>query len=259
MTEKLKIIAALPPRYVINNPHPDCEEAHMTYCIGRRSRLYKSREDIPRAGGFMVLEIGRLEGGGPSSAIIGNVLGECERRRFLGVVLDSGGRGKTAVTLSLAHALASALREKGLLFFVPEEFSAAGERAIIRVQAALSGGTLTRHLRDFAEKYGAQRVAVEIERVRMDFSLPERSGLGRDLSPAELDGLIAKHAGQIFYSQELAANYFSYTEKGKTGFVLFDDANSIKQKLTIARETGIRFAFLFYPQVTDIFDEILEF
>ena len=259
MAERLKIIAALPPRYIINNPHPGCETAHMAYSVGRGFRLYRAREMANASGGFMVLEIGRFQGGGPSASIVDNVVSECERREFKGVVLDADGRSKTAVTMSLAHSLAAALQKKELLLFVPEDFYTAGENMIIRLSTALSGGTLIRHLSDCTEKYGAKNVAVEIERVRMDFNIPSLSGVGKELSPAGLEKLTAKRSGKLFYSPELATNYFMHRENGQPGFVLFDDADSIKKKLSVVRNADIRFAFVYYPQVMDILDDILTF
>ena len=52
------------------------------------------------------------------------------------------------------------------------------------------------------------------------------------------------------------ANYFTYTEGNAGHFVLFDDAGTLRQKIRLARELGIREAFLMYPEVADILTEI---
>ena len=257
MTETPKIIVALPSGYASVNLPANIDAAHMTYCIGRGFRLYKARERFSRSGGFMVLEISRFQGGGPIAAITENVISECIKRHFKGVVLDSCGLRETPATLALVQSLSLALQKKGLLLFVPEVFGDTGRNAIVRVTTALSGGTLTRHLQDCTKKYGIKNLAVEIERVRMDFSLPSHSGTGHELSVAGLDTLMSKRDGKTFYSPELAANYFIHHENSQPKFVLFDDADSIKKKLSLVRDTGIPFAFLFYPQVSDILDDVL--
>jgi hypothetical protein len=106
-------------------------------------------------------------------------------------------------------------------------------------------------------KYGVQRIALEIERVRMDFTLPSVNGTGKELSAYELDALIEQHKTQSFFSKDLYAFYFNYREKKGTHFVLYDNGVSIKRKLQAAGNIGVEHAFLFYPHVNDIIDKII--
>ena len=203
----------------------------------------------------MVLEIGRYTGGGPAAAFITEAVDECANRNFSGIAIDTGGAKHSPSALPLSRLLATAAEQNGLQLFVPESLSAAGENAIVRISTALSGGTLTRHMTDAVDKYGAGRVALEIERVCMDFELPTPSGIGKALSQRELAALMSRHTAHPFFSPALGTNYFAYRDKNAR-FVLFDDAVSIRHKLSLGVRLGIESAFLFYPHVTDMWDEI---
>jgi spore germination protein YaaH len=121
----------------------------------------------------------------------------------------------------------------------------------------LSGGTLSGHISDAIAKYGNSRVALEIERVRMDFSLPATQGTGKELTAEDVQSLIEQYNPQSFLSKDLCAYYFTYHDKKGTHFVLYDNGASIKRKLSVAAKMNIEDAFIFYPHVTDIIDKIV--
>ena len=56
----------------------------------------------------------------------------------------------------------------------------------------------------------------------------------------------------IYYSRELAANYFTYPTERGTHFVLFDDAETLRRKVRLAESYGIREAFVMYPEICDL-------
>ena len=56
----------------------------------------------------------------------------------------------------------------------------------------------------------------------------------------------------MFFSQDLCARYFTYTREGETHFVLFDDADTLQQKLQTGTRMGFSAAFLMYPEVRDL-------
>ena len=91
----------------------------------------------------------------------------------------------------------------------------------------------------------------------MDFVLPCRSGEGTPLTPEELSALREKCGAAVFFSEELCANYFSYTAQGRAHFVLFDTAETLRRKLRLGRERGMETAFLMYPEVSDLLPELL--
>ncbi len=111
--------------------------------------------------------------------------------------------------------------------------------------------------RDAAARYGTQRIALDCQRLAMDFVLPCRSGEGTPLTPEELSARRERCGAAVFFSEELCANYFSYTAQGRAHFVLFDTAETLRCKLRLGRERGIETAFLMYPEVSDLLPELL--
>ena len=88
----------------------------------------------------------------------------------------------------------------------------------------------------------------------MDFPLPCPSGIGTPLSREELR---CRMPSVTFFSRELCARYFTYQENGQHHFVLFDDAETLNQKVRIAREAGFTAAFFTWPEIEDIAPQIL--
>lgn len=90
----------------------------------------------------------------------------------------------------------------------------------------------------------------------MDFRLPARSGQGEPLTQAALDALIREHQPAVFFSKDLFARYFTYAKNGESHFILFDDADTLRQKLRLGRQLGVAAAFFQWPEVSDIADSL---
>ncbi len=141
----------------------------------------------------------------------------------------------------------------------PRHMPPAPKKTKIIISSALSGGSLTLRLSEAAEKYGAERVTLGVERVAEDFFLPSPNGQGVPLSREALKKRMAERSPSVFFSKELCAHYFTYMSKESGAhFVLFDDAASIRHKLQIAGKLKIREAVLAYPQADDLLAQILE-
>ena len=106
-----------------------------------------------------------------------------------------------------------------------------------------------------AHRFGG--VLADCQRLAMDFVLPCRSGEGTPLTPEELSARRERCGAAVFFSEELCANYFSYTAQGRAHFVLFDTAETLRCKLRLGRERGMETAFLMYPEVSDLLPELL--
>ena len=169
------------------------------------------------------------------------ILGECHAHRFGGVLADFEG-GAREDRLPFLSRLGAMLAQSGRRLYVPERFS---------------GGTLRERLSDAAARYGTQRIALDCQRLAMDFVLPCRSGEGTPLTPEELSARRERCGAAVFFSEELCANYFSYTAQGRAHFVLFDTAETLRCKLRLGRERGMETAFLMYPEVSDLLPELL--
>ena len=61
-----------------------------------------------------------------------------------------------------------------------------------------------------------------------------------------------KHHSSVYFSRELMANYFTYSAERGTHFVLFDDEETLRQKVSLAQRLGIPSAFVMYPEIADL-------
>ena len=150
--------------------------------------------------------------------------------------------------LALLEALSPLLTSCGRTLYVPEHCPVAG--ATILLCTALSGGTLEGRLTQAVDQYGAEHMALDLQRLAMDFPVPCPSGQGTALTRSQLAALAAGRS--TFYSDALCARYFTLTREGRTHFILFDDAQTLRRKLALARSQGIRDALVMLPEVEDI-------
>ena len=135
---------------------------------------------------------------------------------------------------------------------MPESYAAASG-AIPLICTAISGGNFVQRLQEAAAgRGGAGGLALDVQRLRMDFTLPAQSGEGRPLSGRELQDLLDRESPSVFFSQDLCARYFTYARDGETHFVLLDDADTLSQKLRTGGNMGFAAAFLMYPEVQDL-------
>ena len=129
--------------------------------------------------------------------------------------------------------------------------------AISLIGTAISGGNFAQYLQESAAAHGgASRTALDVQRLRMEFTLPSRTGRGKPLSQQELKQLLDQEQPAVFFSEDLCARYFTYRRDGDTRFVLFDDAETISRKLRLGAELGFAAAFLLWAEIRDIAGKI---
>jgi hypothetical protein len=257
LEKDVRIFLAAPPESVSAAAGTGLRVAYMIYRIGRGYHLFRAERARVHSGGLMVLDTDGYAGGGPAWALITEILGECRRQSFEGIVLDIGGAPAKPL-FPLAGELGAEAAKNGLRLYVPEKMAASSKDAVVLLPTALSGGTLYEHIVSALARYGVGRVALEIERVRMDFTLPATSGTGRELTPEAFSALVEQYRPRSFFSEALYAQYFTYPDKKGTHFVLYDDAASIRRKLTLAGRMGIDSVFMFYPHVRDLVGELMD-
>lgn len=255
MDNSTNVVFAAPPEYVGAASQTGLPVAYMIYRIGRGYHLFRAKGLDWINGGIMVLDTDGYSGGGPLSALISEILGECMQKGFHGIILDSGGKSSKQLA-AMASRLAQDAMKRGIRLYVHDVLAYASDKTVVLVPTALSGGTLSGYLDDAVNRFGKERVALEIDRVRMDFTLPASSGTGKELRAGELQALMDTYHPQSFLSRDLCAYYFTYHDKNGTHFVLYDNAASIRRKLSVAAKMGIDSAFIYYPNVTDIIEEI---
>ena len=118
---------------------------------------------------------------------------------------------------------------------------------LVLVGTAVSGGSLRGLLEEAVNHFGAERIALWIEKTLMDFPLPCPCGVGKRLTREELQSLQRRFNPRVFFSKPLCAKYFTYTNGEVMHFVLFDDGETIQKKLELADAYHIRHVFSIYP------------
>ena len=231
--------------------------AHVAYRIGPGSTLLRQSLPLQTRGGLLSVSDREAPMIGDPDALCAAVQRECGRWGYTGAVLDFEEpirRDRLAFAQRLGPALASARRT----LYLPERYAQnAGDGTVILICTAISGGSLNQRLQDAAEAHGgAGRLALDVQRLRMDFRLPARSGEGEPLDEERFRKLMERESPSVFFSPELCARYFTYTRGGEFHFVLFDDAETLNQKLKLGASMGFSAAFLMWPEVRDIMGKL---
>lgn len=256
MEEKQRFILAVAPGSLTAAQRLGLPLAHLAYRVGGGPHLFRSSSPVAPRGGLLVMDAPRFQGGGEAEAFCGEVLRECAARKFSGVVCRFAGRPHPQLEEAAAR-LGEVCAQRGMNCYVSEPYGAAVPQARVLIPTALSGGSLRSRLEEAQGRFGPDRVALWVERVREDFLLPSPSGSGKALTGEELAQLRAEQGGSVFFDHQLCAHYFTYMAGEQGHFVLFDDAGSVRKKLQIARELGISTAFLPYGEMADILGEVL--
>lgn len=224
--------------------------AHVAYRIGPESQLLRQSLLLQTRGGLLSLSDRDAPPISAPEALCAGILRECARRSYTGVLLDFEAR-PSADRQVFAAMLAQHLRKTRRTLYVPESCAVPG--AVPLICTALSGGSFPQRLQEAARQFGgAEHLGLDVQRLRMDFTLPAKSGEGRPLSAEEFRSLVEKESPAVFFSQELCARYFTYMQDQETHFVLFDDESTIRQKLKTGEAMGFSAAFFMWPEIRDI-------
>lgn len=226
--------------------------AHVAYRLGEGSTLLRQNLLLQARGGLLTISDRDAPAVESPETLCAAVLRECGRRGYTGVLLDFEApptRDRLALAAQLSQALSGARRT----LYVPEPYGAAAPAAVPLICTALSGGSFSQRLREAAERPGgAGRLALDVQRLRMDFSLPSPTGEGEPLTAGALESLMEQQQPTVFFSQDLCARYFTYARDGQTHFVLFDDADTLNRKLLLGQRLGFSAAFLMWPEIRDV-------
>lgn len=257
MQGETKLILTAPPTAASAATSHGLPVGHMAYRVGPGAHLLRANIPINLRGGLMVVDGSAFDGRGDPAVFSQQVIRECSARGFDGVILDFEGRPHPLLG-QIVNRLGTLLSRRGWPLYVTEEYAGFSDQARVIIPSALSGGSLTQRLTEAVERYGAERVALGVQRVAEDFTLPAPSGSGTPLSRQELSRRIESRGAAVFFSDELCAHYFTYmSRQNGAHFVLFDNAASIRKKLRIARSLGLHACILAWPEVEDILTQIL--
>ena len=226
--------------------------AHAAYRIGSDSTLLRQNLLLQTRGGILCISDSQAPVIPDAEKLCAAVQRECTRRGYTGVFLDFE-QSISPDRLAFIRRLAQQCSAANWPLYITERGGASTSGVIPLIGTALSGGNFTQYLQESAARYGgAPRAALDVQRLRMEFSLPAPTGRGMPLSGAELKHLMAREQPAVFFSKDLCARYFTYRKEGHTRFVLFDDAETISRKLKLGAELGFSAAFLLWPEIQDI-------
>jgi len=250
----LQVYLATAPKYYREASSYHHRIAHAAYRIGIDSRLLRQAMPMSTKGGILVLSD---RGAAPilrPEQLCRDILQECFQRNFHSVLADFEERA-TPDRVTFLQRLQATLQKNSRTLFLPEAI-AKHLGGIAVINTALSGGNLKERMQEAAEQFGRERVALDLERLIMSFPLPCPDGKGAPLRREQLDELMRTHAPLSFYSPDLAAKYFTYAKNGTYRFVLYDDTQTIREKIRLGHSLGFSTAFLMYPETEDLLPQL---
>lgn len=231
-------LVTVPPQQLSRIQGWDVTPAHLAYRIGRGPHLFRAGGNVPLKGGLMVLDNQGFDAQGPVGPFCQEVARECLARGFTGAVLDFEGR--LPPLEQIAAQLDEAFSRRGWSLYVPEAYGHTAPHARVIIPSALSGGSLSLRLEEAGERFGRDRLALALQKTAEDFFLPSPTGSGVPLSHEELEQRLNRMRPAVFFSNELCARYFTYmSRESGAHFVLFDDGDTLRRKVEVARKMGV--------------------
>lgn len=188
---------------------------------------------------------------GIANRVADDIAFEAKRMDALGVFADF--ERDTAACQAVIAATEKALFKENIPFFVPFSSGKFTEHAILTVDTAISGGSLVERISSLQGRYGSHRIAALLRMISSDFVLPSSSPYGKTLSTEERNALLEKTGSQTFFSRELCAKYFTYTdEENNAHFVLYDDSSTLEAKLAQLSGCGVQTVFSLFPDAKEL-------
>lgn len=229
--------------------------AHVAYRIGGESTLLRQNLLLQTKGGILSVSDRDAPAIKDPEKLCAAVLRECGRRGYSGVLLDFE-EPRTGDKTVFVEQLAKALMPGKRTLYTPETYARSAPGAVPLICTAISGGNFIQRMQEAPAAWEGRRLALDVQRLRMDFTLPSRSGEGATLTQKALEQLMERESPSVFFSQDLCVRYFTYSQNGEAHFVLFDDADTLAQKLRTGSTLGFSAAFLMYPEVEDLLPKL---
>jgi len=221
---------------------------HAAYRIGPEGDLLTAALPPSLRGGWMLLH--EENSNPPKESLAQQILSECIRRNYAGVLLDCD--QSPTLSQSFLRELEHLLQNHHRELFIPEIYASSAAGSTVLICTAISGGDLREYLQEAQARYG--KIALDLQRLQMDFSLPAPEGIGTPLTSGQLQQL--RRGRPVYFSQPLCTHYFTYTRSACPHMVLFDDGVTLLEKIRLGRELGISHGFLLLPEVTDLLPQL---
>lgn len=251
-----QLILTAPPEHCQRAAASGLSVARLNYRVGKGGHLYRGSLPGKLRGGLMGLSGDGFTGPGDPAQLCREILRECTAQGLTGVLCDLEGEPVPFWENALRH-LGQGCAQRSWTLYVTEPFGAVTEHSRVLVSTLLSAGTLEARLRTALARFGEDRVALCAQRAMEDYTLPSTAGEGNHLSRDQLAARMKRFSPTVFFDHGLCAHHFTYMENSTAHFVLFDDCGSLRRKLSLAGELGIRRAFLAFPEVEDILPQLL--
>lgn len=226
--------------------------AHAAFRAGEDGALLTRPLPPTLRGGFLVLHCPQAFPAEAAGTLVCQLIHQCIERRFSGVILDAD--NPLPCLSPLIAQLAELCRRHARRLYVPECCATFSQEAAILLCTALSGGSLQQRLAQAVAQHGAQRIALDLQRLMMDFPLPCPGGEGVPLTQQALHQLQRGHSS--YYCDALCAHYFTYRRGSETRFVLYDGADTLRRKMELAAALGITEAFVMWPETEDLLAQL---
>ena len=247
-----RMILACAPRDVRQAKGFGLPIAQIAYQIARGGILHRANSAEKVGGGFLFLtaeeQITAQEN--HLAQLLHIIVEECKRQDFSAVLLAI--YQNHLFFHKLVARLSIELKVLGIRLYLPEMYAESSDWAQIIIPTAIWAGSLEQKLEKAVAAYGKERICLDIERLRLDFSLSSQTEHGEKLSAQNLYEKRKQYQPNSYFSQDLQAYYFSYEDIHGTHFVLYDDTYSIGEKLSLAQQLGITESMVLYPEVEDI-------
>ena len=216
--------------------------AHMAYGTDRDTLvLTVGALSLTVRSGWMVLTDHRLPDHGSIPAFAAQVRQECRTRRYEAIMFDFEQPANDR-----AFEIIEAVSASSLPFLVPQIYADAFPQAMIMVDSAISGGNLKEHLVELQTRWPNQ-LCLSLHPLQMRFPLPSNQTVGEIIDAETLKQALKDHTS--YFSHDLGCRYFTQQINGQFFFTLFDDADSLRYKLSLADELGIKTAVGLYQEL----------
>ena len=160
--------------------------SHLAYQIGTDGHLHRATVSRQMQSGLLALNDAMPPAISDPTALSREILRECMSRGYEGVAADFGG-STTPDRMVFLEEAAKLLHRNSKKLFLSAAYGRRIPTAYVLVNTAISGGTLRTMLVDACNAFGRGRVALDIERLRMDFLLPSPTGEGTPLTKESFD------------------------------------------------------------------------
>lgn len=251
----MELLLALPVGHTAPPTHYGLLSAHMAYRIGNGPILLGIRLPDDLQGGLMLLDCVGFDGMGDPLPCCSQILGECRRRNYRGIVCDFEGPATNCLG-ELLSVLDQYCAKEGWALYVPEQLASHAPAARVLIPSGVTSGTLERRLRIAKERYGHARPVLAVEWLRQDLPLPTE-GKGEPLTQLALESQMRRLEPAVFFDRGLCAHYYTYMNGSQAHFVVFDTPRSIRAKIAIAEQMGLPAVLMAAPEMDGRWAEIL--